>query len=196
VLRLWLAGQAKKAIARQVGIDPKTVRSYVTAALAAGLVATASEVSDELLTKTLAELRPDKGRPRGAAWAVFEREQEEMGRLLVRLSKARKLLPRRGVEVPLHRFAVVELEFGKSRRRCRWPTASRAKSWRSTPAGGDAGPEQRGEAPADASVDLYPERLALPLCLADGGGDDGERDRCLRGSVGVLWGDIPGIETG
>jgi hypothetical protein len=28
VLRPWLAGQAKKAIARQVGSDPKTVRSY------------------------------------------------------------------------------------------------------------------------------------------------------------------------
>jgi len=120
VLRLWLAGQAKKAIARQVGIDPKTVRSYVTAALAAGLAATASEVNDELFAKTLAELRPDSGRPRGEAWAVCEREREEIARLLgqgVRLSKTRKLLQRRGVEVPystLHRFAVEELEFGKS----------------------------------------------------------------------------------
>lgn len=120
VLRLWLAGQAKKAIARQVGIDPKTVRSYVTAALAAGLLATASEVSDELLAKTLAALRPDGGRPRGEAWAVCEREREAIGRMLdqgVRLSKTRKLLHRRGVEVPystLHRFAVEELEFGKA----------------------------------------------------------------------------------
>ena len=120
VLRLWLAGQAKKAIARQVGIDPKTVRTYVAAALAAGLVATASEVNDELLAKTLAELRPGGGRPRGEAWAVCEREREEIERLLgqgVQLSKARKLLQRRGVEIPystLHRFAVEELSFGKS----------------------------------------------------------------------------------
>jgi hypothetical protein len=120
VLRLWLGGQAKKAIARQVGIDPKTVRSYVAAALAAGLVATAREVSDELFAKTLAELRPESGRPRGDAWAVCESEREEIVRLLgqgVRLSKVRKLLQRRGVEVPystLHRFAVEELEFGKS----------------------------------------------------------------------------------
>ena len=120
VLRLWLAGQAKKAIARQVGLDPKTVRSYVAAALAAGLVATASEVSEELLTKTLAELRPEAGRPRGEAWAVCEQEREDLGRLLgqgVRLSKARKLLQRRGVEIPystLHRFAVEELDFGRS----------------------------------------------------------------------------------
>jgi transposase len=120
VLRLWLAGQAKKAIARQVGLDPKTVRSYVAAALAAGLIATATEVSDELLAKTLAELRADGGRPRGEAWAICEREREEIARLLgqgVRLSKARKLLQRRGVEVPystLHRFAVEELEFGRT----------------------------------------------------------------------------------
>jgi len=120
VLRLWLAGQAKKAIARQVGLDAKTVRSYVAAALAAGLVATASEVSDELFAKTLAALGRAVGRPRGDAWAMCEQEREEIGRLLgqgVRLSKARKLLQRRGVEVPystLHRFAVEELSFGKA----------------------------------------------------------------------------------
>ena len=120
VLRLWLSGQAKKTIARQVGLDPKTVRSYVAAAVAAGLVATASEVSDELLAKTLAELRPSGGRPRGEAWAVCEAERGEIEKLLaqgLRLSKARKLLQRRGVEVPystLHRFAVEELGFGKT----------------------------------------------------------------------------------
>ena len=120
VLRLWLAGQAKKVIARQVGLDPKTVRSYVAAALAAGMVATATEVSDELFAKTLEGLRPNGGRPRGDAWAICEQEREEIEKLLgqgVRLSKARKLLQRRGVEVPystLHRFAVEELGFGKA----------------------------------------------------------------------------------
>ena len=120
VLRLWLAGQAKKTIARQVGLDPKTVRSYLAAALAAGLLASAPEVSDELLAKTLAALRPRGGRPRGEGWAVCEAEREQIEKLLaggVRLSKARKLLQRRGVEVPystLHRFAVEELGFGKS----------------------------------------------------------------------------------
>ena len=113
-------GQAKKTIARQVGLDPKTVRSYVATAVAAGLVATASEVSDELLAKTLAELPPSGGRPRGEAWAVCEAERGEIEKLLaqgLRLSKARKLLQRRGVEVPcstLHRFAVEELGFGKT----------------------------------------------------------------------------------
>ena len=32
VLRLWLAGRGKKPIARQLGLDPKTVRRYIRAA--------------------------------------------------------------------------------------------------------------------------------------------------------------------
>ena len=122
VLLLWLAGQGKKAIARQVGLDPRTVRSYVAAAEAAGL--TRSEalvgVSDELLAKTLAELRPSGGRPHGDAWVICEKEREEIARLLqqdVRLSKTRRLLLRRGVTIPystLHRFAVEELGFGRA----------------------------------------------------------------------------------
>ena len=32
VLRRWRAGEAKKAIARALGIDPRTVRRYVKAA--------------------------------------------------------------------------------------------------------------------------------------------------------------------
>ena len=122
VLLLWLAGQAKKAIARQTGLDPKTVRSYVAAAQAAGLSrdVAAGGVSDELLAKTLAVLRPSGGRPHGDAWAVCEKEREEIARLLgqkVRLSKVRRLLQRRGVELPystLHRFAVEALGFGRT----------------------------------------------------------------------------------
>ena len=121
VLRLWMSGAAKKAIAKQVGLDPKTVRSYVAAAEAAGLVRSeGAGVSDELLARTLRELRPSGGRPHGDAWAVCEREKEEMARLLgqgVRLSKTRRLLQRRGVEVPystLHRYAVEVLSFGRA----------------------------------------------------------------------------------
>lgn len=90
VLRLWLAGAGKKTIARQVGLDPKTVRSYVAAAEAAGLVRgeAGAAVSDELLAKALAELRPSGGRPHGDAWAVCEQEREEIARLLGRRPRA------------------------------------------------------------------------------------------------------------
>ena len=122
VLLLWLGGQAKKAIARQTGLDPKTVRSYVAAAESAGLVREGAQagLSDELLAKALATLRPIGGRPHGEAWALCEQAREEIARLLkqdVRLSKARRLLTRRGVEIPystLHRFAVEELGFGRT----------------------------------------------------------------------------------
>ena len=121
VLLLWLAGQGKKTIARQVGLDPKTVRSYLAAAEAAGLVRSeGAGVSDELLARTLTELRPNGGRPHGDAWAVCEREKEEIARLLgqgVRLSKTRRLLQRRGVDLPystLHRYAVEVLSFGRA----------------------------------------------------------------------------------
>jgi predicted DNA-binding transcriptional regulator YafY len=37
VLRLWRAGVPKKRIAARLGLDPKTVRRYVTVAEATGL---------------------------------------------------------------------------------------------------------------------------------------------------------------
>ena len=127
-LLLWLGGQAKKAIARQTGLDPKTVRSYIAAAESVGVKrkeggageSGAAGLSDELLAKTLEMLKPIGGRPRGDAWALCEQEREEIARLLkqgVRLSKARRLIARRGVAIPystLHRFAVEELSFGRA----------------------------------------------------------------------------------
>ena len=121
VLRLWLKGQSKRAIGRQVGLDPKTVRSYVAAGERAGLKVEEGEaaLTAERLAAVVAELRPPSGRPHGEAWALCEREREAIGKYVaegVRLSKARKLLGRRGVEIPystLHRFAVEELGFGR-----------------------------------------------------------------------------------
>src|SRR5229473_2405754 len=92
VLRLWLDGVPKTRIAAQLRIDRKTVRRYVAAAVARGL----------------------------APGAGCEEHRATVARLLaqgVRLSKARRLLARQGVEVPyatLHRFAVAELGFGRA----------------------------------------------------------------------------------
>ena len=36
-LRAWLAGKSERAVAAQAGVDRKTSRRYVTAAVAAGL---------------------------------------------------------------------------------------------------------------------------------------------------------------
>src|SRR5206468_4145232 len=65
----------------------------------------------------VAALQPDWGRPRGKLWTTCEREREFISSHLkhdVRLTKIRKLLRRRGVEVSyptLRRFAVAELDF-------------------------------------------------------------------------------------
>src|SRR5512142_2855397 len=113
VLRLWRAGTPKKRIAAQLTLDVKTVRRYVAAAEHVGVTApAASAVTDEQLAAVLAALAPDTGRPHGDAWQSCVAERDEIERLLgqrVRLSKVRRLLHRRGVDIPyatLHRFAV------------------------------------------------------------------------------------------
>ena len=121
-LRLWLCGEAKRQVARQVGIDPKTVRSYIEAAESLGLSPTQGEaaLTEERLAEVLSKLRPPTGRPHGEAWALCEEHREAISKHLaggVRLSKARRLLARVGVLVPyptLHRFATQELGFGRA----------------------------------------------------------------------------------
>jgi transposase len=122
VLRLWLSGAAKKRIARQLGLDPKTVRRYVGLAEGAGLTSTSgvAALTDEKVTAVMIALRAPAERPRGDAWARCVEHRASIERLLgdkVRLSKVRRLLARQGIDVPyptLHRFAVAELSFGRT----------------------------------------------------------------------------------
>src|SRR3972149_4110723 len=64
---------------------------------------------------------PAPGGPRGEGWAIGEQHRETIARLIekrIRLTKARKLLLRQGIDVSyptLHRFAYSELGFGKGR---------------------------------------------------------------------------------
>ena len=121
VLRLWCAGIAKKRIATQLGLDIKTVRRYLRAAVACGPWPAGEAALDETrVTAVVAALQPDWGRPRGELWATCAQEREFIAAHLkqrVRLSKIRKLLHRRGVEVSyptLRRFAIIELAFGRT----------------------------------------------------------------------------------
>jgi hypothetical protein len=118
-LRLWLRGTPKKRIASQLGLDPKTVRRYVAIGtgigLQPGVVLTEEHIRDVLLA-----LQPSGGRPRGDSWSHCVAQREAIQQWLrqgVRLSKIRKLLARTGVAIPyptLHRFAVLELQFGRT----------------------------------------------------------------------------------
>jgi transposase len=119
VLRLWLARTPKKRIAAQLGLDPKTVRRYVEVAGRTGLQPGAV-LTDEQTRDVLLALHPSGGRPRGDRWAACVAQRAAVEAWLrqgIRLSKIRKLLVRQGVEIPyptLHRFAVLELQFGRT----------------------------------------------------------------------------------
>ncbi len=119
VLRLWLAGLPKKRIATQLGLDPKTVRHYVQVAEQTGLAA-GTALTDERTRDVLLALHPSGGRPRGDTWATCVAQRAAIEQWLghgLRLSKIRKLLTRQGVAIPyptLHRFAVLELHFGRT----------------------------------------------------------------------------------
>jgi len=119
VVRRWLAGEAKKAIARQTGLSRNTVRGYIKAALKCGLrKGGALSITDEQFAAVLAELKAPVERIHGDAWALCEQQRDFIEKQLaddVMLTKVGRLLKRRGVELPyatLHRFAVRELGFG------------------------------------------------------------------------------------
>jgi len=122
VLRLWLGGVGKKRIARQLGLDPKTVRRYVRAAEAQGVAPSqgVAALDEERLTAVMVALRVLPERPRGESWARCVEQRDRIKKLLendVRLSKVRRLLKRQGIEIPyptLHRFAVAEIGFGRT----------------------------------------------------------------------------------
>ena len=105
VLRLWRAGVPKKRIAARLGLDPKTVRRYVTVAEATGL-------------RVGAEARERDAAPGRAAGAA-PRRRPTAGRRLGSVSRAARrdsrLAERRppadqdskAAEVPGHRSAGV-----------------------------------------------------------------------------------------
>lgn len=120
VLRLRGQGLPKKRLAAQLGLDPKTVRRYLTVAEAVGVQAGAGPVTDEQLRDVLLALHPTGGRPRGDSWDHCVTQRVAIERWLkegLRLTKIRKLLARQDIVIPyptLHRFAVLELQFGRT----------------------------------------------------------------------------------
>jgi transposase len=122
VLRLWLRGTALRRVTGLTGVDRKTVRRYVQAAVAGGLLHDGGEeqLTDELIGHVCERVRPARPYGHGAAWSLIAAEHglikgwlDDDGLTVV---KVHVLLSRRGIEVPyrtLHRYAVSELGFGK-----------------------------------------------------------------------------------
>ena len=121
VLRLWLQNKmGMRPIAEMVGVDRKTVRRYIDAAQAAGLVREGGEdqLTDTLIGAVVEAVRPERPAGHGAAWEACAAEHERIKAWLekdLKLTKVADLLARRGVEIPyrtLHRYAAAELGFG------------------------------------------------------------------------------------
>jgi hypothetical protein len=122
VLRAWLSGAGLRRVAEQAGVDRKTARRYVDAAVAAGLdrEGGGGQVTDELVGVVAQAVRPARPGGHGLAWELLEARQAEIsehvraGRSVVKIGV---LLARSGTEVPyrtLHRFCVDRCGFGRT----------------------------------------------------------------------------------
>jgi len=122
VLRAWLAGAGLRTAAAQAGVDRKTARRYVAAAVEAGLARDggAGQLTDELVGQVAQVVRPVRPGGHGQAWEQLEACQEQIeGWVRAGLSvvKVGVLLERRGVVVPyrtVHRFCVERCGFGRT----------------------------------------------------------------------------------
>lgn len=123
VLRAWMGGKGLRRVAEQAGVDRKTVRRYVEAGQAAGLVRDGGveQLSDELVGQVVGVVWPVRAGGHGSAWQTLEPWREQIGAWVrdeLTIVKIQVLLQRRGVVVPyrtLHRFATERCEFGKGR---------------------------------------------------------------------------------
>jgi transposase len=113
-LRRWLRGDGERTIANGVGVDRKTARRYVAAAVEAGLDRQGGEqqLTEELIGQVVEAVRPRRPDGHGASWAVLLAEEEaikawvDQGLTVVKIGI---LLGRKGIVVPhrtLARFAV------------------------------------------------------------------------------------------
>lgn len=125
VLRLWLRGEGHRSIERLAVVDRKTVRRYIGAAVACGVVRDDGEgqLGDELIGQVCELVRPHRPDGHGAGWAVLKANHDQLKTWLVddklTVVRTHELLGRRGVVVAertLHRYALEVLGVGRSAR--------------------------------------------------------------------------------
>ncbi|MDQ6616685.1 MAG: hypothetical protein M3083_18560 [Actinomycetota bacterium] len=194
VLRRWLRGEGLRAIDRNTGVDRKTVRRYVEAAQAVGVVAGGdeSQLTDGVIGQVCLLVRPARPDGHGLAWESLKPHGELIKGWVkedLTLVKIHILLGRRGVEVPyrtLHRWAVANAGYGRTRATVRV-------------ADGEPGVEvqvdfgRMGLIPDPLSgrrrvvrPDLHGVLQPPQLRVLDRPSDDRGDDRGVRGGVGVL----------
>ncbi|MDQ6688068.1 MAG: hypothetical protein M3Z50_10770 [Actinomycetota bacterium] len=121
VLRLWLRGEGYRGIDRLSGVDRKTVRRYVEAAVAAGLTREGGEaqLTDVVIGLACEKVRPARPAGHGAGWESLVPHEAEIKAWVdkgLKLVKVQDLLGRKGVVVAyrtLNRFATERCGFGQ-----------------------------------------------------------------------------------
>jgi hypothetical protein len=120
-LRLWLKGEGERPIARGVGVDRKTARRYITAAVELGVDRSGSEqqLTEELIGQVCERVRPHRIDGHGEAWRTLLAEEQRITGWVkegLTVTKIGILLERRGTVVPprtLARFAVERCGAGR-----------------------------------------------------------------------------------
>jgi transposase len=125
VLRLWFRGEGLRATERLAGVDRKTVRRYLAAAVELGLVRDGGEgqLNDEFVGAVVEVVRPHRSDGHGEAWRLLKANHSAIEVWLkedgLTVGKTHELLGRRGVVVPertLHRYALEVCDVGRGRR--------------------------------------------------------------------------------
>lgn len=120
-LRRWLKGDGERSIASGVGVDRKTARRYITAAVELGVDRGGGEgqLTDELIGQVVERVRPHRPDGHGPAWRTLLAEEDRIKTWVqqeLTVVKIGILLARRGVVVrhrTLARFAVQRCGAGR-----------------------------------------------------------------------------------
>ena len=119
LLRAWLSGVGLRTVAARAGVDRKTARRYVDAAVAEGLDRDggADQLCDELIGAVVAAVRPDRPLGYGSAWEALCTNHDRINDWVkdgLTVVKIGDLLARQGVLVPqrtLHRYCAQRTEY-------------------------------------------------------------------------------------
>ena len=122
-LRRWMKGEGERTIARGIGVDRKTARRYIAAAVELGVERSGNEeqLSEELLGQVVERVRPHRTDGHGAAWRALLAEETQIKKWVkadLTVTKIGVLLTRKGVTVPprtLARFCVDRCGAGRRR---------------------------------------------------------------------------------